>query len=75
MNTIEDRAVTEAEAAEFLGISQMTLRTARSLGDRPGRMRGPSYFKLGARCVRYSMKDLHEFREAHRVPSDGGSAA
>lgn len=67
MSTFLDRALTETEAAEFLGVSKMTLRTARSLGTRPNRVPPPPYFKIGPRCVRYSLADLHAYRESFRV--------
>tara|TARA_R110001592_G_scaffold231294_1_gene488452 strand:- start:106 stop:330 length:225 start_codon:yes stop_codon:yes gene_type:complete len=73
MDAFEDRALTEDEAAEFLGMCKGTLRTARSLGKRPNRIESPPYFKIGPRCVRYSLKDLHEYRERFRV-TDGGHA-
>lgn len=75
MKTIEDRALTEAEAAEFLGVSKMTLRTSRSLGARPGRMKPVPYFKIGARCVRYSFADLNAYRESFRVDPNSEGAA
>lgn len=68
MNTeFEDRALTESEAAKFLGVSQATLRIMRSLGERPGRMKPVPFFRMGARCIRYSLRDLHEYRESYRV--------
>jgi hypothetical protein len=71
MSEIVDRALTEAEAAEFLGVSKMTLRTGRCLGARPNRVPPPPYFKIGPRCVRYSLADLHRYRESFRVdPGD-----
>lgn len=67
MSNIEDRALSEAEAAEYLGVSKMTLRTMRSLGAREGRMKPVPYFKIGARCVRYSLVDLKAYRDSFRV--------
>jgi len=62
-----DRCLTEAEAAEFLGVSKVTLKKLRSVGQIPKQMPPPPYFKYGPRAVRYSLADLQEYREAHRV--------
>ena len=67
MEEAVDRALTEAEAARFLGVSQATLKKLRSTGGTPGGMPSPPYFKFSARAVRYSLADLEEYREARRV--------
>jgi excisionase family DNA binding protein len=49
-----DRAITEREAAQVLGLSVATLRAWRH------RNRGPKYLQLG-RAIRYRQSDLDEF--------------
>jgi predicted DNA-binding transcriptional regulator AlpA len=53
-----------AQAAEWLGLEESTLRDWRS--DR----KGPPYIKISARCIRYAMEDLVKWRNDRRhVPS------
>jgi len=68
-----DRALNEDEAAEFLGLSKASLRIARSTGNRENRFPAPPYYKIG-RAVRYSLQDLHAYRESFRVDpaTEGG---
>lgn len=72
----DDRALSPAEAAEFLGVSNKTLTNWRSLG------KGPSYLKYdlsdtvdgqGRRrgSVAYQVKDLRSFMSAHRTVTGG----
>ncbi len=49
-----ERAVTEIQAAEFLGLSVATLRQWRFRG------KGPNFMRFG-RAVRYLPSDLDEF--------------
>jgi DNA-binding Xre family transcriptional regulator len=65
-----DRCVNEAEAAEFLGVSKATLRIMRCTGPRPGRMEPVPFIRFGARCIRYSMADLVEYRDRHRTKTE-----
>jgi hypothetical protein len=62
-----DRSLTEAEAADFLGVSQITLKKLRCVGSIPGQMDPPPYFRYGGRAIRYSLADLEAYRAAHRV--------
>jgi predicted DNA-binding transcriptional regulator AlpA len=63
MNT-EHRAVTEIEAAEFLGLAVATLRAWRH------RKKGPKFHRFG-RAVRYLISDLEDFvRRSIVVPGD-----
>lgn len=72
----DERALSPAEAAAFLGISAKTLTNWRSLG------KGPAYLKydLGGTLdgqgrrrgsVAYQIKDLRSFMEAHRNVTGG----
>jgi predicted DNA-binding transcriptional regulator AlpA len=57
---MQDRALNEKEAADFLGLSVCTLRNYRHAS------RGPAYLKL-SRAIRYLESDLREYRESKRV--------
>jgi predicted DNA-binding transcriptional regulator AlpA len=59
MNETE-RAITEVEAAERLGLSIKTLRAWRCRG------RGPRFVRFG-RSVRYFPSDIEEFIRLNRV--------
>tara|TARA_R110001592_G_scaffold144794_3_gene368161 strand:+ start:128 stop:352 length:225 start_codon:yes stop_codon:yes gene_type:complete len=69
----EDRGLTEIEAGEFLGLHPATLRKMRCIGNRPGLLPCPPYYKFG-KAIRYSLFELQDYRAAHRV-TDGGEAA
>ncbi len=64
---VEREALTEAEAAELLGLSRSFLRQCRMNGDRTGRMPGPPFIKLSKRTIRYLRGDLYRWLNAHRV--------
>lgn len=55
----EDQTYKPEEAAAYLGLSQFTLSTWRSL------KKGPAYIKIGNR-VRYQKRDLDAFLETNR---------
>jgi predicted DNA-binding transcriptional regulator AlpA len=57
-----DSALTENQAAEFLGMSVRTLQAWRVRGG------GPPYVKIG-RAVRYRRRTLVAFQEQHTVTS------
>ncbi|MDY6213345.1 MAG: helix-turn-helix domain-containing protein [Schaalia hyovaginalis] len=72
----DERALSPAKAAAFLGVSVKTLTNWRSLG------KGPSYLKydLGGTLdgqgrrrgsVAYQVKDLRSFMQAHRTVTGG----
>jgi len=63
---IERTSFSEADTAEYIGMSRSFLRQARMNGDRPGRVAGPPFLKIG-RSVRYLRKDLEEWLLQHRV--------
>ncbi len=65
---MENRAVTEGEAAERLGLSVATLRAWRH------RRKGPRFVRFG-RAVRYLPADLDEFIRASTVDTDGISSS
>ena len=67
----DKRALTDVEAAEYIGMSVYYLRAARSQGDIGGRTPGPDYVKLG-RQVRYLREDLDNWLEQHRVERELG---
>jgi predicted DNA-binding transcriptional regulator AlpA len=55
------------EAAEKIGIEPSTLRTWRA------QQRGPRYFQLNARNVRYAVRDVENYvNERLVVPCGGG---
>lgn len=65
--TLTDRAVDEKEAAQILGLSPITLRKMRSLGPQSAGLPEIPYMKYSARCVRYSVVDLADWKARHRV--------
>jgi predicted DNA-binding transcriptional regulator AlpA len=54
------QTLTEREASPYIGLSRAWLRQSRMHG------RGPAYIRIG-RSVRYLVRDLDAFLEAHRV--------
>ena len=59
--TTTNNHLTVAEAASYLGIKTQTLNNWRSM------QKGPNYIKYSSRAVRYSINDLDEFIQCHRV--------
>jgi hypothetical protein len=57
---IQRERLTEAEAAMYICMSRVWLRVQRMRGT------GPAYIKIG-RAVRYDIRDLDKWLEAHRV--------
>ena len=52
------------QAAEWLGLKEITLRMWRS------NEKGPPYIEISAGCIRYAMEDLIKWRnERRRIPS------
>ena len=47
--------LTTKEAAKFLSVSEQTMLNWRA------QRRGPKYFKLGLKSVRYKLKDLEDW--------------
>ncbi len=62
---IPKRGLSEAEAANYIGMSQSFLRQARMDGKRLNRTPGPPFTKIG-RKVLYLKDDLDGWLEAHR---------
>ncbi|MBO6796954.1 helix-turn-helix domain-containing protein [Maricaulis sp.] len=60
--------VDEKSAADFLALSERTLRNWRTRGS------GPKFVKISARCIRYRMSDLLDWaeRRTRRSTSDLG---
>ncbi len=57
MSVPEQVFLTEAEAAQYLGVSRSFLRKARCYGG------GPRYCRLGKRAIRYRKQDLEAWAE------------
>lgn len=63
---MEKRALSEKEAAEYIGMSRSFLRQDRMNGYRDGRTRGPDFVKTG-RTIRYRKEDLEKWLFQHLV--------
>lgn len=59
-------ALSEKEAAAYIGMSVPYLRCDRVNGHREGRTPGPPFVKIG-RTVRYLKVDLDAWLDSHRV--------
>ena len=59
------RGLSEAEAADYIGMSRSFLRQARMDGKRQNRTPGPPFSKIG-RKVLYLRDDLDTWLEEHR---------
>ncbi len=62
---VRRRGRSEAEAADYIGMSRSFLRQARMDGKRLNRTPGPPFTKIG-RKVLYLKDDLDAWLEAHR---------
>lgn len=62
----DSAALTEKQAARYIGMSISYLRCDRMNGHREGRTPGPPFVKIG-RAVRYLKSDLDAWLMAHRV--------
>jgi hypothetical protein len=62
------RGLTEAEAAEYIGMSTHYLEKARQHGAPANRTPGPRFVRIG-RTVRYLIDDLDTWLESHRPHS------
>jgi len=60
------RALSEAQAACYIGMSRSFLRQDRMNGHRENRTPGPRFIRIGKR-IRYLVDDLDAFLEAHAV--------
>ena len=56
---MNERMVTETEAAEYLGLARITLRKMRMEG------RGPQFCKFSSRAIRYPMSALEQYVSEH----------
>ena len=54
--------MTPAEVATVLGLSEKELRTMRLTN------KGPAFYSLGGRLIRYNQADVHRWRASH-VPA------
>lgn len=57
-NLTDDRCLKTSEVAEYLGLSDKTIRQYRTDG------RGPEYARFG-RMIRYRLSDVNKWRDAH----------
>jgi hypothetical protein len=64
------RAYTEAEAAEYIGMSRSFLRQARMNGQLKNRTPAPRYVRI-FRSIRYLVDDLDAWLEEFRVDQGG----
>lgn len=62
----QQNALTEKQAAAYIGMSVPYLRIDRMNGHREGRTPGPPFVKIG-RAVRYLRRDLDQWLDDHRV--------
>ena len=62
---IKRRLLTEAQAAEFLGVSRSFLRKSRMTGQVENHAEPPPFVKAG-RMIRYILDDLESWIEKHR---------
>ncbi|AEV38408.1 helix-turn-helix transcriptional regulator [Pseudovibrio ascidiaceicola] len=68
LNSAENALITEAAAADYLGISIRTIQAWRVRGG------GPNYVKLG-KAVRYRPSDIQAWIEAHLTSSTSDAEA
>ena len=59
------RGLSEAETAQYLGVSRSTLRQSRMDGPRQGRIPSPPFVRAGRRII-YLLDDLDGWLERHR---------
>jgi len=64
------RAISEAQAAHYIGMSRSFLRQDRMNGPRENRTPGPRFIRIGKR-IRYLRDDLDAWLEAHVVDREG----
>ncbi len=60
------RSLTEAQAAEYIGMSRSYLRQDRMNGERSNRTPGPRFIKVGSRAIRYLLEDLDAWLDQWR---------
>ena len=66
----EQRLLTEAETATYLGVSRSYLRAARCYGDKPGRAESPPFVRLG-RTIRYPRETLDRWIDEQIIHNPG----
>ena len=59
-------ALTELQAAHYIGMSRSFLRQSRMNGNREGRTPAPPWLKIGKRAIRYRINDLDSWLEQFR---------
>lgn len=60
---ITSNMLTPVEAAAFLGVEEATMRDWRCSG------KGPDFYRITARCIRYDRSDLQRWKSERRVVS------
>lgn len=64
----QQRLISEADAARYLGVSRSFLRESRMNGIRKNRSEAPPFIRLGGgRAIRYCVEDLDAWIDKHRV--------
>ena len=58
--------ISEAEAAQYIGMSRPYLRLSRCYGTRGRGKPGPPFIRIG-RAIRYDVRDLDTWLAQHRV--------
>ena len=69
MEVFEQKLLTEAEAAIYLGVSRSFLRATRCYGNRPGYAESPPYVRLG-RAIRYPRESLDLWIDSRLVQTE-----
>lgn len=64
-STPQPKLLSEADSAQYLGMSRAFLRKSRMDGTRRNRTPGPPYIRIG-RAIRYDLDDLNQWIAAHR---------
>ncbi len=55
------KLLTEAQAAQYIGMSRSFLRQSRMHGIRENRTPGPAWIQVGTRSIRYPIASLDEW--------------
>lgn len=65
-----EKLLTSKEAAEFLGVSEFTLRFWRINRKKKAGPQGPEFSRIGYRTIRYSRKDLEAFATSKKPAAE-----
>lgn len=67
-----DKMLSPKQTAEMMGISPLTLKKARCLGE--GAVADLPYTKYSSRCYRYRLSDIEAWLAERAVNNAGGAA-